>query len=166
MTVFFRCPIPIRTSSWFVSPPHTLSPFAMPWARYVAVLISRNRVVADNLSGDPDVRNYAKCPGKEPSEIYGEWRRGQVEMGVAKNGMTFHFFRRYFREIDSDIYTSLTLGPLRRAFILFFDVSGFKASFGRKRLTDIDRRPVRNSDIQVKNACLSGPIAAWRKYLS
>jgi hypothetical protein len=42
----------------------------------------------------------------------------------------------------------------------FFDVSGFKASFGRKRLTDIDRRPVRNSDIQVKNACLSGPIRA------
>jgi hypothetical protein len=40
----------------------------------------------------------------------------------------------------------------------FFDVYGFKASFGCKRLTDIDRRPVRNSYIQVKNACLSGPI--------
>jgi hypothetical protein len=39
----------------------------------------------------------------------------------------------------------------------FLDVSGFKASFFRKRLTDIDRRPVRNSDNLVKNACLSGP---------
>jgi hypothetical protein len=74
-------------------------------------MIFLNRVVADNLSGDPDVRNYAKFPGKEPSEIYGEWRRGQVEMGVAKNGMTFHFFRRWSREIDSDIYTSLILPP-------------------------------------------------------
>jgi hypothetical protein len=41
---------------------------------------------------------------------------------------------------------------------IFFDVSGFKASFGVKWLRDIDRRPVRNSDIQVKNARLSGPI--------
>jgi hypothetical protein len=39
----------------------------------------------------------------------------------------------------------------------FFDVSGFKASFGRKWLTDIDKRPVRDSDIQIKNARLSGP---------
>jgi hypothetical protein len=39
----------------------------------------------------------------------------------------------------------------------FVDVSGFKASFGGKGLTDIDKRPVRNSDIQVKNARLSGP---------
>jgi hypothetical protein len=53
------------------------------------------------------------------------------------------------------------VGPIRAAqtgVYSFFDVSGFKASFGRKRLTDIDRRPVGNSDIQVKNACLSGPI--------
>jgi hypothetical protein len=40
---------------------------------------------------------------------------------------------------------------------IFFDVSGFKASFGVKWLTDIDKQPVENLDIQVKNARLSGP---------
>jgi hypothetical protein len=44
----------------------------------------------------------------------------------------------------------------------FFYVFGFKASFGRKCLTHIDKRPVRNSDIQVKNAGLSGPIGKRR----
>jgi hypothetical protein len=44
------------------------------------------------------------------------------------------------------------------AVFFFFDVSGFKASFGRKCLTGDDKRPVGNSDIQVKNAHLSGPI--------
>ncbi|KAA8900057.1 hypothetical protein FN846DRAFT_892249 [Sphaerosporella brunnea] len=39
---------------------------------------------------------------------------------------------------------------------IFFDVSGFKASFGVKWLTDIDKQPVENSDIQVKNARLRG----------
>jgi hypothetical protein len=40
----------------------------------------------------------------------------------------------------------------------FFDVSGFKACVGCKRLTAIDIRWVRNSDIQLKNASLSPPI--------
>jgi hypothetical protein len=39
----------------------------------------------------------------------------------------------------------------------FFDVSGFKAGFGRKLFTDIDIRLVVNSDIQLKNARLSPP---------
>jgi hypothetical protein len=39
----------------------------------------------------------------------------------------------------------------------FFDVSGFKAGFGRKLFTDIDIRLVVNSDIQLKNARLSRP---------
>jgi hypothetical protein len=39
----------------------------------------------------------------------------------------------------------------------FFDVSAFKTRFGRTWGTDIDKQQVRNSDIQVKNARLSGP---------
>jgi hypothetical protein len=40
----------------------------------------------------------------------------------------------------------------------FFDVSGFKAGFGRKVFTDINILLVVNSDIQLKNARLSTPI--------
>ncbi|KAA8893104.1 hypothetical protein FN846DRAFT_896274 [Sphaerosporella brunnea] len=51
--------------------------------------------------------------------------------------------------------------PIRAAqtgVYISLDDYGFKASFGVKRLTDIDKQPVENSDIQVKNARLSGPI--------
>ncbi|KAA8908017.1 hypothetical protein FN846DRAFT_889675 [Sphaerosporella brunnea] len=41
---------------------------------------------------------------------------------------------------------------------MFFDVYGFKASFGVKWLTDIDKQPVEHSDVQAKNARLSVPI--------
>jgi hypothetical protein len=40
------------------------------------------------------------------------------------------------------------------------DVSWFKTSFGRKGLTDIDKRLVRDSDIKVENPRLSGPICS------
>jgi hypothetical protein len=73
------------------------------------------------------------------------WNLGKVLMLVCKAGETI-----YSEWGGSDSIYS------------FFDVSGFKASFGRKRLTDIDKRPVRNSDIQVKNARLSCPSATRR----
>jgi hypothetical protein len=90
--------------------------------------------------------------GQRTRRSHGEdtvWhKRNRKKLGkIGKRNFEVPSYTVHYRATQTGVY-------------IFFDVSGFKAIFGVKWLTDIDKQPVENSDIQVKNARLSGPNAS------